>query len=680
MKDLTLRFSSEQSALESEFYNVIERLTDQCQLGQSAELAEIVALYPQFADRLRAIFPTLKTIGEMGRRIGSQREQTQATPYCGTLGDFHIKREIGRGGMGVVYEAEQISLSRVVALKILPMAATLTERHIERFKHEARAAASLKHPHIVPVYTVGIENGVHYYSMQYIEGPTLADESCFGERGLFGTGDENHAIKVAHIGNQIADALEYAHDLGIVHRDIKPANLLIDNSGKAWLTDFGLAEFRSEVAVTTTGDVIGSLRSMSPEQARGERGGVDHRTDIYSLGVTLYELLTRRPAFEHPDRLQLLKMVIECQPVPPRRVNPRIPIDLETIVLKAMAKEPHDRYKTSQALRDDLRRFLQHQPLLTLRPKWSDKLIRWSARHLPIVIVTTAVLFLLTIGLSVVTTLVWQSQARAERSQNRATEALHFANSQRSEAELQSENATRLAVNLALDRGLGLCGQGDSSQGLLWLERALDLAPQDQPQMSSIIRMNLNAWLQRLIPLVGVQRLATGSLVTAIALDANAGLVAVASNNVVQVWNIESEQAVGQPIPSSSGVTSLAFHQDGKSILIGTRNGAVQQHTIIGGGSFGSSHQHVGSVDGLAIGTDGKVVLSGGLRDGVDWRLSLNGNLLSTGHVESGDVFSRSSPFSFLAGSGGAGALANLSIHKSRSKSSEHRSAVILWG
>jgi serine/threonine protein kinase len=268
------------------------------------------------------------------------------------LGDFKILRELGRGGMGVVYEAEQVSLNRRVALKVLPLAATMDPRQLERFRHEARAAGLLHHPHIVPVYGVGCERGVHYYAMQLIEGCSLAaviegrrgSEPASGPepaaagraqtRPLAGPGTvpsrraQQPFRRVAELVSQVADALEYAHAMGVVHRDVKPANLLLDAGGNVWVTDFGLARLGESSGLTISGDLLGTLRYMSPEQALARHALVDHRTDVYSLGATLYELLTPLCRRGHqqtgdlaPPRLRGAHLPAENRPVHPRRAG-----------------------------------------------------------------------------------------------------------------------------------------------------------------------------------------------------------------------------------------------------------------------------------------------------------------------------------------------------------------------
>jgi serine/threonine protein kinase len=281
--------------------------------------------------------------------------------------------------MGIVYEAEQISLGRRVALKVLPLAAVMDPRHLQRFQNEARAAASLHHEHIAPVYAVGNERGVHYFAMQLINGPSLADVLAGQRSGSPAaasadpsTGytprpptpaadtapvarasterlprDAAYFRRVAEWGIQAAEALEHAHTLGILHRDVKPANLMLDGAGKLWVTDFGLARTGVDSSLTVSGDLLGTLRYMSPEQALAKRAVVDHRTDIYSLGVTLYEVLTLQPPFAGTDRQELLRRVVWDEPRAPRKIQPAIPVELETIVLKALEKNPADRYATA---------------------------------------------------------------------------------------------------------------------------------------------------------------------------------------------------------------------------------------------------------------------------------------------------------------------------------------------
>jgi serine/threonine protein kinase/Flp pilus assembly protein TadD len=467
---------------------VIEELTAKLKGREAVDLEACLEAHPQHADELRRLFPALRLLADLSRSgpmelpaaFGGEREPGFAG---GTLGDFRLLREIGRGGMGVVYEAEQISLGRRVALKVLPFASTLDPRQLQRFKNEAQAAAQLQHPHIVPVHATGCERGVHYYAMQFIEGQTLAalvgdlsrqvgqDKKRRNEEGrttarrqvpaeageaasgleatatlaplppfvgralagpvqgqvaeaqagtlrgdaLATVGTVHSAAffqTVARLGVQAAEALEYAHQLGIIHRDIKPSNLLVDGQGQLWITDFGLAHCQSQPGLTMTGDLVGTLRYMSPEQALAKRVVVDHRTDIYSLGVTLYELLTLEPAFGGTDRQELLRQIAFDEPKAARRLNRAVPAELETIVGKAMEKNPADRYATAQELADDLERFLKDEPIRARRPTLVQRGRKWARRHRAVVwsVGVVSLLAALMAGMNG----LWLAQRRAE--------------------------------------------------------------------------------------------------------------------------------------------------------------------------------------------------------------------------------------------------------------------------
>ena len=278
------------------------------------------------------------------------------------LGDFRIIREVGRGGMGIVYEAEQESLRRRVALKVLPRLSQMDASRVERFRREALAASMLHHNHIVPVFGVGEIEGSHFYVMPFIDGKGM-DEILAGWRRQSGgkapvadvACEEPRWRLVARLGAQVADALQFAHEHGVLHRDIKPANLLLDERGKIWVTDFGLAKLLESGDLTRTGDLIGTLQYMPPESLGG-RG--DARGDIYSLGLTLREMLTLEPPYPETDPSSLLKCVAEGRPTAPRKIDPSLPRDLETIILKATAHDPADRYETARELSEDLGRLL----------------------------------------------------------------------------------------------------------------------------------------------------------------------------------------------------------------------------------------------------------------------------------------------------------------------------------
>ncbi len=293
------------------------------------------------------------------------------------LGEFRIVREVGRGGMGVVYEAEQTSLRRKVALKVLRFGMVADDEVLRRFQAEAETVARLHHTNIVPVFAVGTEHGVSYYAMQFIEGRSLADveeESSRTRRPI-------RCDDVARWGVQAAEALAHAHQRRVIHRDIKPSNLLIDADGVVWLTDFGLAKRSDEATLTLSGTLMGTPRYMSPEQAQARARPIDHRTDIYSLGASLYELATGRPVFESATAHDVIMQILTAEPTAPRSLRRDIPKDLETIILTCLAKDPDRRYATAQALAEDLRLFLEGRAIKARRtPAW-EKAALWARRQ-----------------------------------------------------------------------------------------------------------------------------------------------------------------------------------------------------------------------------------------------------------------------------------------------------------
>jgi probable HAF family extracellular repeat protein len=410
--------STAATSANAELTNLLEEYAARLQAGEPLDAEAFAAAHPEHAEVLRKLLPTMRVLAEMGSSPGAS-DGAGHDPHTGTLGDFRIVREVGRGGMGVVYEAEQISLGRRVALKVLPFAATMDPRHLQRFHNEARAAACLHHPHIVPVHFVGCERSVHFYAMQLIDGRSLAAfladlRKAAQPAAEAESGDEQRTTlyapaavstvrlaavstertargreyyrRVAELGVQAAQALDYAHERGVIHRDVKPANLLLDGHGDLWITDFGLAHLQNaEASLTMSGDLVGTLRYMSPEQALAQRVVIDHRTDVYSLGATLYELLTLEPAFNGRDRQELLRQIAFEEPLAPRRLERSIPAELETIVLKAVEKNPADRYATAQELADDLERWLKDEPIRARRPtllQWGRK---WARRHRSVV-------------------------------------------------------------------------------------------------------------------------------------------------------------------------------------------------------------------------------------------------------------------------------------------------------
>jgi serine/threonine protein kinase/WD40 repeat protein len=458
--------------------------------GERPALSEYAARHPELAEEIHELFPALVMMEDLGS-VGGQPVRAGPAAVPEQLGEYRILREIGRGGMGVVYEAAQESLGRHVALKILPFHNLMEASHLERFRREARAAAQLHHTNIVPVFGVGEHEGIHFYAMQYIQGQSLdevieevkklraakpgagddpprppsasvAGALLTGEldrASVDGMAGEAHGLEpvgletakqpartlagsssqltrqpdvqyfrsVARLGVQVAEALHYAHRQGILHRDIKPSNLLLDLSGTAWVTDFGLAKAEDSGELTKTGDIVGTVRFMPPERLDGRS---EPRGDIYGLGVTLYEMLTLQPAFSDTQRSRLLHRILHDDPPPPRKLDPAIPPDLETIVLTAMAKAPADRYATAEALANDLRRFLADRPIQARRSSWAEQGWRWCRRNPVVAGLTAAVaLLLVLIALGSSLTALYLHATLMESEANRKTARLELGKS-----------------------------------------------------------------------------------------------------------------------------------------------------------------------------------------------------------------------------------------------------------
>lgn len=490
----------------------VERLAEEYlwrrRRGESATIEDYAERYPMWADSIRAVFPALEMMERLkptsGDRTGSFDGGSGGDGvHPDRLGDYRIIREIGRGGMGIVYEAFQESLGRHVALKVLPAAGRVDPVQMERFRLEARSAAKLHHTHIVPVHGVGRHDGVNYYAMQFIQGCGLdavlddlrrlragtalasrpgaggisdpeAAKSLAAAHSLLGGGTTAHGATVvpgpaglglpaddgpqlsghsgpdyhravARIGVQVAEALAHAHGQGVLHRDIKPSNLLLDAEGKAWITDFGLAKIEGSDGPTRTGDVVGTLRYMAPERFDGWS---DPRSDVYGLGMTLYEMLTLQPAFAGVSRARLIERVMHAAPSPPRKIDPKIPRDLETIVLKAISRAPAERYPTALALAEDLKNYLVGKPILARRVGPIERAWQWCRRNpsAAALIGVTGLAAMTLAGLGVM--LVFQSKLRdayavAESALGREREFLYTNRIIFAHRELTDHNPTR---------------------------------------------------------------------------------------------------------------------------------------------------------------------------------------------------------------------------------------------
>jgi serine/threonine protein kinase/WD40 repeat protein len=462
--------------------------------GENVSVADFAARYPDHAARLRRLLPTIACMERCSPTRAN--DSTVASPRAGvnplprTLGDYRLLRFAGRGGMGVVYEAEQTALGRRVALKLLSQTATADSVRLIRFQREAQAAARLHHSNIVPVFGVGEEDGQHFYAMQYIDGCTLREWLSFdaggsevgsgtarpgqdlarhsGERGPRpvqpATPAAGNAVRfrfAAEVGRQVAEALAHAHEQGILHRDIKPGNLLIDRKQTVWVADFGLAKLESGEDLTAAGDQVGTMRYMAPEQLHGQ---ADERSDLFALGLTVYEIMAGRPAFDSQQQGALVQQVTAASPPSLRSLTPSPPRDLVTIVEKLIDRDRAHRYQTARQAADDFQHFLRDEPISARRPGSVEKLARACQRN-PVTAVLTATALLVpslvalgwALTLERANTRTVEQLQRAERAERERSESLLGAYVAQAQAGRTSRVAgQRWRAVEALDRAIPL--------------------------------------------------------------------------------------------------------------------------------------------------------------------------------------------------------------------------------
>ncbi|MBI3418442.1 MAG: protein kinase [Verrucomicrobia bacterium] len=452
-----------------------------------------------------------------------------------SFGDYELLEEIARGGMGIVHKARQKSLDRIVAVKMLLFGARSSQETIQRFRIEAAAAASLQHPHIVAIHEVGFHDGQHFFAMEYVAGCSL---SAIVKDGPLAPRRAANYLKA------IAEAIQYAHEQGILHRDLKPSNVLIDPFDQPKVTDFGLAKrLETEIELTLSGQLLGSPNYMPPEQAAAKRGAVGKRSDVYALGAILYHLLTGRPPFVAPTVAETLQEVFNTEPVSPRVLNPGVPPDLETICLKCLQKEPEKRYQTAAALAEELQRFLNDEPIFSRPVTRTERAWRWCRRK-PVIATLAASLAVVFIVGSVGVLTQWR----------RATN--------------QSEVNRRQVARLNVLNGVQLMQAGDHFKSLLWFTEALrtDAGHRDREE---IHRLRLASVLQQCPRLVQVIT-HNGQPIASAAFSSTDDRLATVSveDRTVRVWEVPSGKLVTKSKRLTAVPYLVLFSPDGTRLLV----------------------------------------------------------------------------------------------------------------
>jgi WD40 repeat protein len=548
-----------------------------------------------------------------------------APDHWPSLPGYEVLACLGRGGMGVVYQARQLRLNRLVALKRLRLG---SDRALARARVEVEALAHLQHPNIVQIYEVLDHNGGTYLALEFVRGGSLQAEL---------RGKPQPPRDAAVLLEAVAAAVQFAHAHGIIHRDLKPANILLQRSevrgqssekdgGRAGssdlcpltsdlcpkITDFGVAKrLQGDAGETREGDVIGTPAYMAPEQAGGQVEAVGPAADVYSLGVILYEMLTGRVPLQGPTTLDTLVLVRTEEPVSPRRLQPRIPRDLETICLKCLAKEPGKRYASAAGLADDLWRFLRGEPVRARpTPAW-ERAWKWARRRPVVAALAAAVVFVTAVGFGLV---AWQWQRAEDKAQAEAV-AKRIAEANERQAHEEQRRAERLSAGTTLDRGVALCEAGEVGRGLLWLARSLELAGRaGDAELERAARCNLAGWQPILVRPRAQCPHASWVWDVAISPDGRTALTG-SHDGTARLWDAATGAPAGEPLRHALPVWAVAFSPNGKVILTGSgdddgHRGEARLWDAAGGQARRPPLPHPEAVSAVAFSPDGQTFLT----------------------------------------------------------------------
>jgi WD40 repeat protein len=499
-----------------------------------------------------------------------------------SVAGYEILRELGRGGMGVVYQARQVSLDRVVALKMILPGAYAAPSDLARFRTEVEAIARLEHPNLVRVYEVGEQDGRPYFTMEFVDGRDLHRQ--IGSR-------PQPPRQAAELVETLARAMHLAHQQGIVHRDLKPANVLLTREGVPKVSDFGLAKrLDSAVGPTLSGAILGTPGYMAPEQAAGRGKEIGPTTDTYGLGAILYEMLTGRPPFQAATSWDTIRQVQDAEPVSPRRLQPTVARDLETICLKCLQKEPSKRYASAAALADDLRRFLAGEPIQARPVSLVEQAVKWAKRQpaaAALVAVSCLAVLVLVVGAG-----VYQTRLRWEKQK----------------AEDEAEASRQHLVRLLVAQGTHLLDEGDSIGALIWFVEALRLDEGD-PARAQMHRLRIAAVLRQ-CPCVVQLWFHAGPVLQACFSPDGRYVLTTSADKTARLWDVHTGEPVGRPLQHNDAVRGGSFREDGRAVVTASADGTAKVWDVSTGEALTDPLRHGAPVHSAAFSPDGRYVLT----------------------------------------------------------------------